>query len=80
MKCVCNSGNFVDSIRDPILCSFGLGKHSGYKIKEEPITRLPMKINKSVLCQITFYLEDDDQKPVHCSGVMKTFTCQLNEG
>ena len=34
-------------------------------------------INKSVLSHITFYLEDDDHKPVEFNNETISFTCQL---
>ena len=36
-------------------------------------------MNKSVLSHITFYLEDDDHKPVNFNGETIKFTCQLIE-
>ena len=35
------------------------------------------RINKSVLSQITLYLEEDDHKPSDLDGEMISFTCQL---
>ena len=35
------------------------------------------KLNKSVLSHITFYLEDDDHKPVDFHNETLSFTCQL---
>ena len=34
-------------------------------------------MNKSVISHITFYLEDDDPKPVDFNGETIGFTCQL---
>ena len=35
--------------------------------------------NKSVLSHITFYIEDDDLKPVYFHNETISFTCQLIE-
>ena len=34
-------------------------------------------MNKSVLSRISFYLEDDDHKPVDFNNEAITFSCQL---
>ena len=36
-------------------------------------------INKSVLFHITFYLKDEDHKPVEFNGETINFTYQLNK-
>ena len=38
-----------------------------------------LKKNKSVLSHITFYIEDDDHKPVDFHNEAISFTCQLIE-
>ena len=58
----------VNGVREPILYSFGLSSPPGHKIYEETRIKLFKKINKSILCHITFYLEDDDHKPVEFNG------------
>ena len=72
-KCDCIN----DGIREPILYSFDLSSLHGHKLLKEPRIKLFKKINKSVLCHITFYLEDDDHKPVDFSNESINFTCQL---
>ena len=44
---------------------------------KEPRIKLFKKINKPVLSHITFYLKDDDHKPVDFNGETISFTCQL---
>ena len=77
LKCDCIQGSIVNGIREPILYSFALSSPPGYKIYKEPRIKLFKKINKSVLSHITFYLEDDDYKPVDFHGETISFTCQL---
>ena len=55
----------------------------GQKKYKKPTIELFKKVKISVLSPITFYLEDDDYKPVDFNGKMITYTCQLvkkNEG
>ena len=77
LKCNCIQGSIVNGIREPILYSFALCSPPGHKIYKEPRVKLFKKINKSVLSHITFYFEDDDQKPVDFNGKTISFTCQL---
>ena len=70
-------GSIVNGIREPILYSFALDQPPGHKIYKEPKVKLFKKINKSILSHITFYLEDDDYKPVDFNGETILFTCQL---
>ena len=77
LKCDCIQGSIVNGIREPILYSFVLSSPPGRKIYKEPGIKLFKKINKSVLSHITFYLEDDDHKPVDFHNETMTFTCQL---
>ena len=77
LKCDCIQGSIVNGVRGPILYSFALSSPPGHKIYKEPRVKLFKKINKSVLSHITFYLEDDDYKPVDFHGETITFTCQL---
>ena len=51
--------------------------HRGEKYTKEPSVKLFKEINKSVLTHITFYLEDDDHKPVDFHTETISFTCQL---
>ena len=77
LKCNVVDGSIVNGIREPILYSFALDQPPGHKIYKEPKVKLFKKINKSVLSHITFYLEDDDYKPVDFNNEIVLFTCQL---
>ena len=77
LKCDCMQRSLVNSIREPILYSFALSSPSGHKICKKPRIKLFKKINKSILSHITFYLDDDDHKPVKFNGETIFFTCQL---
>ena len=74
LKCVVIDGSIQDGVRQPILSSFVLDKKPGYKVFCEPETVHYKKINKIILNTITFYLEDDDHKPVDFNGETLTFT------
>ena len=78
LKCDCIQGSIVNGIREPILYSFALDQPPGHKIYNQPKVKLFKKINKRALSHITFYLEDDDYKPVDFNGETISFTCQLN--
>ena len=75
LKCDCFDGSIVNGIREPILFSFALDQPSGHKIYKEPKIKLFKKIK--TFSHITFYLEDDDYKPVDFNGETISFTCQL---
>ena len=77
VKCDCIDGSIMNGVREPILYSFALDQPPGHKIYKEPKVKLFKKINKSVLSHITFYLEDDDYKPVDFNNEIVLFTCQL---
>ena len=77
LKCDCIDGSIMNGIREPILYSFSLDQPPGHKIYKEPKVKLFKKINKSILSHITFYLEDDDYKPVDFNNEIVLFTCQL---
>ena len=77
LKCDCVDGSIVNGTREPILYSFALDQPPGCKIYKEPKVKLFKKINKRVLSHITFYLEDDDYKPVNFNNEIISFTCQL---
>ena len=77
LKCDCIQGSIVNGIREPILYSFALSSPPGHKIYKEPRVKLFKKVNKSVLSHISFYLEDDDHKPVDFNKETISFTCQL---
>ena len=76
-KCDCNNGSVVKGTREAFLYSFGLSSPPGYKIYKEPMVKFFKKVNKSVLPHITFYLEDDDYKPVDFHNETLSFACQL---
>ena len=77
LECNVVDGSIVNGVREPNLYSFVLSSPPGHKIYKEPRVKLFKKINKSVLSQITFYLEDDDYKPVDFHNETIIFTCQL---
>ena len=77
LKCDCIQGSIVNGIRELILYSFALSSPHGHKIYKEPRVKLFKKINKTVLSHITFYIEDDDHKPVDFNNESVSFTCQL---
>ena len=77
LKCDCIDGSIVNGVREPILYSFALDQPPGHKIYKEPKVKLFKKMNKSILSHITFYLEDDDYKPVDFNYEIVLFTCQL---
>ena len=64
LKRDCIYGSIVNGVREPILYSFALDKPPGHKLYKEQRTKLFKKIKKSVLFQITFYLGDDEHKPI----------------
>ena len=76
-KCDCIIGSVVNGVREPILYSFALNSPPGHKIYKQSRVKLLKKVNKTVLSHITFYLEDDDHKPVDFDGETISFTCQL---
>ena len=77
LKCDCIDSSIVDGIREPILYSFVLDQPPGHTIYKEPKVKLFKKINKSVQSHITFYVKDDDYKPVDFNGESISFTCHL---
>ena len=77
LKCDCIDGSIMNGTREPILYSFALDQPPGHKIYKAPKVKLFKKINKSVLSHITFYLEDDDYRPVDFNNEIVLFTCQL---
>ena len=79
LKCDCIDGSIVNGTCEPILSSFALSSPSGHKLYKEPRVKLFKKINKSVLSHISFYLEDDDYKPIDFNKENVSFTCQLIE-
>ena len=67
----------MNGIREPILYSFALDQPPGHKIYKEAKIKRFKKLNKRVRSHITFYLEDDDYRPVDFNGETISFTCQI---
>ena len=78
LKCDCNHGSIVNGTREPILYSFALSSPPGHEINKKPSVKFFKKINKSVLSYTTFYLEDDDHKPIDFSNETKNFYMSIN--
>ena len=79
LKCDFVNGSIVNVIREPILYSFALSSPPGRKNYKEPGVKLFKKVNKTVLSHITFYVEDDDHKPVDFITEQISFACQLTK-
>ena len=77
LKADCIQSSIVNGIREHILYSFALSSPPGHKIYKEPRVKFFKGLNKSVLSHITFYLEDDDHKPVDFDNETISNTCQL---
>ena len=77
LKCDCIDGSIANCTRESIFYSFALSSPPGQKTYKEPKIKLFKKVNKSVLSHITFYLEDDDHKPVDFISETINFTCPL---
>ena len=77
IKVDCVNGSIVNGVRELISYSFALTSPPGHKEYEGPRIKLFKKIINSVPSHITFYLEDDDHKPVDFNNETKSFTCQL---
>ena len=63
LNCNCIEGSIVNDIQEPILYSSALEQPPGHEIYEELRIELFKRINKSVLSNVTNYLEDDEHKP-----------------
>ena len=77
LKCNVIDGSIQDGLRQPILFSFVLDKPSGYKIFCSPETIHYKKVNKTVLDNIMFYLENDNNEEVNFNNETISFTLQL---
>ena len=77
LKCDCKIASIVESIREPILYFFALSSPPGQKLYKEPRIELFRRINKPVVSQNTFYIQDDDNEPVDFNNELISFTCQL---
>ena len=71
------NGSIVNGSGESILYSFALSSPPGHETYKVRRIKLFKEINKSSLSRITFYLEDDDHKPVDFNGETISFTCQL---
>ena len=78
LKSDCIKGSIVTGTREPFLPSFALSSKPGHNKIKQPRIKLFKKINEGVLPHITFYLDDEDHKPVDFNGQMISFTCKLN--
>ena len=79
LKCSCINGSIVNGTREPFLYSFGLSSPPGCEINKEPQIKLFKNVNKSFVFQITFFIEDDDYKPVDIKGETISFPGRLFE-
>ena len=79
LNCDCLIGSIVNGSRESVLYSFALDKVPDQKVYKEPKINFFKVVNKTVLSRTTFYLEDDDYKPVDFSQETITFTCQLEK-
>ena len=77
LKADCVNGSIVNGIRKPILYSFVFSSPPVHKLFNQPRIKLFKKTNKPVLSIITFYIKDDDHKPVDFIGETISLTCQL---
>ena len=77
LNCNVVDGSIMNGVREPILYSFALDQPPGHKNIQRTDNKTFKKINKRVLSHITFYLEDDDYKPVDFNNETVSFTCQL---
>ena len=77
-KCSFINGSLVNGVKETLLYTFALDQSPGHKKYKEPIIKLK-KISKSVLSNITFYLEDNDHKLVIFNNETISFTCHLNK-
>ena len=77
LKCDCIFGSVVNGIREPIAYGVALDKPLGHRIYPTVKIKLFKKINQSVRSHTTFYLRDDDYRPVDFNGRTISFTCQL---
>ena len=79
LKGDCFDGSIMNGTREPILYSFALDQPPGQKIHKKPRIKLFKKIYRRVLSHTTYYLEDDDYKPVDFNNETVSFTRQLIE-
>ena len=77
LKAGCVNGSILNGNKKPVLFCFVLNKPLGYKIFCSPETVHFKKINETVQDNVTFYLEDDNNKEVNFNGETLSFTLQL---
>ena len=77
MKCDCVDGSVFNGIQQPILKCLAHSSPPGHEIYKEPRIKLLKNLKKSVLSYITFFLEDDDYRPVDFNEESLSFTGQL---
>ena len=77
LKCGCIEGSVLNGARQPILSSFSLSSPPFHKVFKQQKVKLFEKVNKSVLSHITFYLENNDHKPVDFDNETVSLTCHL---
>ena len=69
-------GSIVNGYREALLYNFALFSPPGHKIYKEPRIKLFKKLSIFVLSHNTFFLADDDHKPVDFHWATISFTCQ----
>ena len=79
LKCDCIQGSIVNGNREQILYSFALSSTADQKVYKEHRIKLFKMVNKSVLSNIAFYLENVDHKPSIFHNETISFTCQQIE-
>ena len=77
LKCKIIEGSIVDGLRQPTPFSFVFYKPSCYEVLCEPGIILYKKVNKSVLKDISFYSEYDNNEEIKLHRETLTFTIQL---
>ena len=77
LKTDCIHGSIVNGVRETIIYSSGPSSPPGHQFYSQSKITPFKKINKPVLSHITFYLEDDDHKPVDFNNETISLTCQL---
>ena len=74
LKCDSVNGSILYGVPEHILFSFASDKPPGHKIYKEPRIKFFRKVKQHVLSRITFYLEDDEHKPINFNGETISFT------
>ena len=74
LKADCINGCCLNGEKNPLLYSFVLNKPPGYKTFYSPETIIYKKLNKIVLDNINFHLEDNNDNGINLNGKTITFT------